>query len=227
MHLRRIKILAVVVPACGLIAFELFRHFILQPAMGERSPHLAEHVVSGVVLLTGVVIFNFVVFRLLERLHGQLVAVNEAAIAVTADLSVDRVLERVVDLARSVAGARFASVQVEREPGRTVSSGSASPGEPTLVLPIVVRGDHLGQLVLAGPPGKRFRVSDRGALETFATQAGIALEKLYADMGKDIPLGRVGRAEEVANAIAFLASEAASYITGTSINLDGGASAVL
>jgi 3-oxoacyl-[acyl-carrier protein] reductase len=46
-------------------------------------------------------------------------------------------------------------------------------------------------------------------------------------MAKDIPLGRVGRAEEVANAIAFLASEAASYVTGTSINLDGGTSAVL
>jgi NAD(P)-dependent dehydrogenase (short-subunit alcohol dehydrogenase family) len=42
-----------------------------------------------------------------------------------------------------------------------------------------------------------------------------------------VPLGRVGQAEEVANVIAFLASDAASYVTGTSINLDGGASAVL
>ncbi|MGH8745095.1 MAG: SDR family oxidoreductase [Burkholderiales bacterium] len=46
-------------------------------------------------------------------------------------------------------------------------------------------------------------------------------------MGKDIPLGRVGRAEEVANVIAFLVSDAASYVSGTSVNLDGGASAVL
>ena len=45
--------------------------------------------------------------------------------------------------------------------------------------------------------------------------------------GKDIPLGRVGRAEEAANVIAFLASGAASYVTGASINLDGGASGVL
>jgi NAD(P)-dependent dehydrogenase (short-subunit alcohol dehydrogenase family) len=66
-----------------------------------------------------------------------------------------------------------------------------------------------------------------GQHERKAAKAGIALEQLYADMAKDIPLGRVGRAEEVANAIAFLASEAASYITGTSINLDGGTSAVL
>jgi NAD(P)-dependent dehydrogenase (short-subunit alcohol dehydrogenase family) len=53
------------------------------------------------------------------------------------------------------------------------------------------------------------------------------MEQLYANMAKDIPLGRDGRVEEVANVIAFLASEAASYVTGTSINLDGGASGVL
>ncbi len=66
-----------------------------------------------------------------------------------------------------------------------------------------------------------------GQHEKKAARAGISPEQLYADMAKDIPLGRVGRAEEVANAIAFLASGAASFITGTSINLDGGTSAVL
>jgi NAD(P)-dependent dehydrogenase (short-subunit alcohol dehydrogenase family) len=49
----------------------------------------------------------------------------------------------------------------------------------------------------------------------------------YAKASKDIPLGRVGEAEEVANVIAFLASDAASYVTGTSINLDGGISGTL
>jgi len=66
-----------------------------------------------------------------------------------------------------------------------------------------------------------------GQHERRAEKAGVPAEKLYEDMGKDIPLGRVGRAEEVANVIAFLASGAASYVTGTSINLDGGASGVL
>ena len=46
-------------------------------------------------------------------------------------------------------------------------------------------------------------------------------------MVKDIPLKRAGEAQEVANVIAFLASDAASYVTGTSINLDGGISGVL
>ncbi|MBI3375304.1 MAG: SDR family oxidoreductase [Betaproteobacteria bacterium] len=66
-----------------------------------------------------------------------------------------------------------------------------------------------------------------GQHERKAVASGVGLEKLYADMGKDIPLGRVGRAEEVASVIAFLASGAASYVTGTSINLDGGTSGVL
>ena len=39
-----------------------------------------------------------------------------------------------------------------------------------------------------------------------------------------IPLGRVGTAEEFANMACFLASDAGSYITGTAINVDGGAS---
>ena len=60
-----------------------------------------------------------------------------------------------------------------------------------------------------------------------AAQRGVDVETLYAEMAKDIPLGRVGDAEEVANVVAFLASAAASYVTGTSINLDGGSSAVL
>jgi NAD(P)-dependent dehydrogenase (short-subunit alcohol dehydrogenase family) len=37
----------------------------------------------------------------------------------------------------------------------------------------------------------------------------------------------VGEADEVANVIAFLVSDAASYVTGTSVNLDGGISGTL
>jgi len=58
-------------------------------------------------------------------------------------------------------------------------------------------------------------------------QEGVSAEQYYGQMGRDIPLGRVGEAEEVANVITFLASDAASYVTGSSINLDGGISGVL
>jgi 3-oxoacyl-[acyl-carrier protein] reductase len=39
---------------------------------------------------------------------------------------------------------------------------------------------------------------------------------------KMVPLGRVGTPEDVANAVAFLASEEASYVTGHVLNVNGG-----
>ena len=50
--------------------------------------------------------------------------------------------------------------------------------------------------------------------------------KQYGDdldeLAKFVPMGRMGTAEEVADTIAFLASPAASYITGQTIVIDGG-----
>ena len=51
---------------------------------------------------------------------------------------------------------------------------------------------------------------------------GVDVKSLYQAMGKQVPLGRVGEAEEYADLIAFLVSERGAYITGTAINLDGG-----
>lgn len=44
----------------------------------------------------------------------------------------------------------------------------------------------------------------------------------YDEMGKIVPMGRVGTAEEFANVACFLASNAGTYVTGTAINIDGG-----
>ncbi|WP_419871873.1 SDR family NAD(P)-dependent oxidoreductase [Candidatus Pristimantibacillus sp. PTI5] len=55
----------------------------------------------------------------------------------------------------------------------------------------------------------------------------LSWEEFAADPRHGIPLGRIGNAREAANVIGFLVSEAASFVTGTSVNIDGGLSAVL
>jgi len=52
-------------------------------------------------------------------------------------------------------------------------------------------------------------------------------DAFLSGMAKNIPLGRVGTAEEFANVACFLASDLASYVTGTSINVDGNLSPVM
>ncbi len=66
-----------------------------------------------------------------------------------------------------------------------------------------------------------------GQHERRYAREGISADEYYTKEAKGIPLGRFGEAEEAASAIVFLASAAASYVTGTSINLDGGTSGVL
>jgi len=59
--------------------------------------------------------------------------------------------------------------------------------------------------------------------EAVAKQSGKHLEEVFADMGKPVPVGRIGEPEELGALAAFLASERAAYITGASIPVDGGA----
>jgi NAD(P)-dependent dehydrogenase (short-subunit alcohol dehydrogenase family) len=58
-------------------------------------------------------------------------------------------------------------------------------------------------------------------------QPSQSYEDFLAAKGKGIPLGRMGTAQEFANVACFLASDAASYVTGTAINVDGNLSPVV
>jgi meso-butanediol dehydrogenase/(S,S)-butanediol dehydrogenase/diacetyl reductase len=77
------------------------------------------------------------------------------------------------------------------------------------------------------PHGIRVNVVIPAVVETPATAGMLADEASRRNTEKLIPMGRVGQPEELANAILFLASDEASYITGASLPVDGGRSSVL
>ncbi len=56
----------------------------------------------------------------------------------------------------------------------------------------------------------------------FAEKSGLSVEDYLAQMAARIPMGRPGLAEDTANAVAFLASDQAQYITAESLNVSGG-----
>jgi len=55
-----------------------------------------------------------------------------------------------------------------------------------------------------------------------ARRTGASADEVRRDSCREIPMGRYGRPEEFANAVVFLASDCASYITGTTLQIDGG-----
>lgn len=71
-------------------------------------------------------------------------------------------------------------------------------------------------------PGRILTDRLRSGITARAQKTGKAFEEALRDSASDVPLRRIGDPQEMANVIVFLASEAASYVTGVSIQVDGG-----
>lgn len=76
--------------------------------------------------------------------------------------------------------------------------------------------------------GKKIRVNCvlPGTTDTPMIHTGSATDESLAETAKSLPMKRFAQPEEIANVIIFLLSDAASYITGTEITVDGGNSII-
>jgi len=71
-------------------------------------------------------------------------------------------------------------------------------------------------------PGYTLTERLKEVFEKRAASQKITVNEAMNEVEKEIPLARLGKPEELANLIVFLCSERASYITGTTIQVDGG-----
>ncbi len=85
-----------------------------------------------------------------------------------------------------------------------------------------IEGLTQAMAVELGPLGIRVNSVAPTYIETPMTQPFFANESFKQDVLQRIPLGRIGCVDEVVAAVTFLASSAASLITGTSLRVDGG-----
>ena len=76
-------------------------------------------------------------------------------------------------------------------------------------------------------PGATNTVRLKSIIENKAAKTGQTEEAVLEAMKNQVPMKRIAEAQEVANAIAFLASPAASYINGINVPVDGGRTACL
>lgn len=108
-----------------------------------------------------------------------------------------------------------------------ILSNTARPGVLGLAKSMSIELAKDGILVNSVCPG--YTLTDRVAQVNAARarDLGISEEQVMAAATAKIPLGRMGRLEELANVVVFLASERASFVTGVAIQVDGGQYAAL
>lgn len=136
-------------------------------------------------------------------------------------LSTARMIREVVPQMREAGGGSVVAIQSSSVkqpiPGLTLSNG-VRPGVAGLMKSLAMEYGQFGMRFNVVCPG---RVMTERFMQVEASH-GEPLEERIARSAAEIPLRRLGKASEVADAVLFLASARASYITGSVIAVDGG-----
>ena len=114
------------------------------------------------------------------------------------------------------------SISVKQPLENLVLSNTMRAGVVGLVKTLARELGGHGIRVNAVAPGWIATDRHKDLARTRAEREKRTLEATLADDAKEVPLGRVGRPEEVADLIVYLLSERASYITGNIVQIDGG-----
>jgi 3-oxoacyl-[acyl-carrier protein] reductase len=118
----------------------------------------------------------------------------------------------VLNIGTKAPGPDSAPTSVSRAAQMAFTKVLSQEGAPHNVL---VNSLHVGVIV-----------SDQIKRRFDRERPNVSFEDFVVQAGRGVPLGRMGRAEEFASVACFLASDAASYVTGCAINVDGGRSPV-
>ena len=136
-----------------------------------------------------------------------------------------------VDLDAVFFASRTALPYLRQHGGCIVNTASISGlfGDPGLVAYNVAKAGVVNltrnMAVDHASDGIRVNCICPGGVATHMLRSHTRDEKIMAEYAALVPMGRVGTPEEMAAGIAFLASDDASYITGTALTIDGGVTA--
>ena len=140
-------------------------------------------------------------------------------------LSVVRLIRAVLPSMRQRGGGRILSIQsssVKAPIGNLILSNAIRPGVVGLykTLSRELADDNILLNVVA--PGRIYTDRLKSGIAHRAQRKGISEEQEVEETTRDIPLKRFGTPDEFADMVVFLASARASYVTGSTIAVDGG-----
>jgi 3-oxoacyl-[acyl-carrier protein] reductase len=128
---------------------------------------------------------------------------------------------------RAAGGGRILNVtgNAARQPiAQQMSGGAATAAVLNFTVALAAQVAADGIHVIAVAPGPVLTPRVEAQAQALAQRLGVTVQEAVGRMGRELPLGRIPEAAEIAGIVAFLASERAAYMTGTTVTVDGGIS---
>ncbi|MEE4277345.1 MAG: SDR family oxidoreductase [Halieaceae bacterium] len=170
-----------------------------------------------------------------ERFGGLDTLVNNAGVGgagmlhATEDAEIDRIID--INVKGVLYLCRAAIPHLQKRGGSIVNISSVSGTGGDSILPVynaskgAVTNLTRGLALQVGALGIRVNAINPSITRSEMVEAITGNDKFMEAFMQRVPLGRIGEPEDIAGAVAFLASADASFITGVNLAVDGGVSA--